>query len=134
MDITYGVPRGFVLGPLLFIIYANDLPGALIESKCILFVDDTTVYYSSKNITNIFHKINNYLNSLEDYFMASKLSLNISKINYMVFPLEATKHENFNNEIINKVNKVQFLGMIIDEKLTWREHINYRCNTMSSGL
>jgi len=134
MDITYGVPRGFVLGPLLFIIYTNDLPDALIESKCILFADDTTVYYSSKNITNIFHKINNYLNSLEDYFMASKLSLNISKINYMVFPLEATKHENFNNEIINKVNKVQFLGMIIDEKLTWREHINYRCNTMSSGL
>ena len=134
MDITYGVPRGFVLGPLLFIIYTNDLPDALIESKCILFADDTTVYYSSKNITNIFHKINNYLNSLEDYFMASKLSLNISKINYMVFPLEATKHENFNNEIISKVNKVQFLGMIIDEKLTWREHINYRCNTMSSGL
>ena len=98
------------------------------------FADDTTVYYSSKNITKIFHKINNDLNSLEDYFMASKLSLNISKINYMVFPLEATKHENFNNEIINKVNKVQFLGMIIDEKLTWREHINYRCNTMSSGL
>ena len=72
MDITYGVPRGFVLGPLLFIIYTNDLPDALIESKCILFADDTTVYYSSKNITNIFHEINNDLNSLEDCFRVNK--------------------------------------------------------------
>ena len=82
MDITYGVPRGFVLGPLLFIIYANDLPGALIESKCILFVDDTTVYYSSKNITNIFHKINNDLNSREHInYCCNKISSGLYAIN-----------------------------------------------------
>jgi len=56
----------------------------------------------------------------------------------MIFPGQPTKHENFslkiNNEIINKVNKVKCLGMIIDEKLTWREYINYCCNKMSSGL
>ena len=116
MDITRGVLQGSELGLVLFIIYTNDLPNALIESKRILFADDTTVYYSSRNITNIFHKINNDLNSLEDWFMANKLSLNISKTNYMVFPAQPTKHENLSLKI-NKVNKVKLLGMIIDKKI-----------------
>jgi hypothetical protein len=138
MEMTCGVPQGSVLGPLLFIIYTNDLPNALINCKCILFADDTTVYYSSKNVTHIFDNINKDLNSLEDWFKANKLSLNISKTHYMIFPGQPTKHENLslkiNNEIINQVHKVKFLGMIIDENLTWQEHINYCSNKMSSGL
>jgi hypothetical protein len=96
------------------------------------------VYYSSKNVTHIFDNINKDLNSLEDWFKANKLSLNISKTHYMIFPGQPTKHENLslkiNNEIINQVHKVKFLGMIIDENLTWQEHINYYSNKMSSGL
>ena len=138
MEMTCGVPQGSVLGPLLFIIYTNDLPNALIHSNCILFADDTTVYYSSKHIPDIFDKINKDLDSLEDWFKANKLSLNISKTHYMIFPGQPNNHKNLslkiNNEIINQVSKIKFLGMIIDENFTWLEHINYCSNKLSSGL
>ena len=69
-DVTCGVPQGSVLGPLLFIIYTNDLPKSLSHSKSILFADDTTIYSTSQN---------------PDWFCANKLSLNAQKTNFMVF-------------------------------------------------
>ena len=138
LEITCGVPQGSVLGPLLFIIYTNDLPNSLAHSKCIIFADDTTVYYSSEDPEYLFYKLNEDLKSLTDWFKANKLSLNIGKTNYMIFQ---GKHYNFDNltlqindEEINKVTKVKFLGLIIDENLTWQEHIQYCKNKISSGL
>ena len=77
--------RGSVLGPLLFIIYTNDLPDSLDGAKSILFVDDTTIYISSNNITNLYRDMNIKLDNLTDWFRANKLSLNITKTNYMIF-------------------------------------------------
>ena len=85
MDIQWGVPQGSVLGPLLLIIYTNDLPNSLRHSKCILFADDTTIYYSAKELTDIYNKINYDLAATADWFKANKLTLNISKTNYVIF-------------------------------------------------
>jgi hypothetical protein len=63
-----GVPQGSVLGPLLFIIYTNDLPGCLNLTKSILFADDTTVYLSSKNISYLYTAMNNEFLKLTDWF------------------------------------------------------------------
>ena len=85
-NISFGVPQGSVLGPLLFIIYTNDLPTCLALSKCILFADDTTIYLSSSNINDLYDSLNHDLDIVSDWFKANKLSLNITKIiTYMVF-------------------------------------------------
>ena len=73
--------RGSFWDPLLFIIYTNDLPLSLTDTKATLFADDTTLYTSSKQLDEPFHKINHDLDCLCDWFKANKLSLNIAQTN-----------------------------------------------------
>ena len=81
MEIQCGVPQGSVLGPLLFIIYTNDLPNVLTKTKCILFADDTTIYLSLDRIDEMYQIMNDELLNLTDWFKANKLSLNVSMWN-----------------------------------------------------
>ncbi len=76
-----GVPQGSVLGPLLFIIYTNDLPNCLTLTKAILFADDTTIFLSSPDKRFLYESVNNDLHSLAEWFQTNKLSLNVSKTN-----------------------------------------------------
>ena len=125
--IECGVPQGSVLGPLLFIIYTNDLPDTLNLVKSILFADDTTLYYSYPNIPHLYETMNKELDNLTDWFCANKLSLNVSKTNYMIFsninPQQHSMEIKLTNKIITKTNCVKFLGVFIDENLKWNEHI-----------
>jgi len=137
-NLTTGVPQGSVLGPLLFIIYTNDLPNTLTHSKCILFADDTTIFYSSKNLNELFNNIKSDLNVVTDWFKANKLTLNISKTNYILF--SRSRNTNFiippiiiGNEQIQKVAHIKFLGIIIDEKFDWHKHIEFCQNKIASG-
>jgi len=137
-NIPCGVPQGSVLGPLLFIIYTNDLPNCLSLCKAILFADDTTVYLSSSDTNYLYRSVNNDLESLKDWFRANKLSLNISKTNYVLFRHNETYTPSnltikIGNELIESKSVVKFLGMYIDYKLEWHEHIKCIKNKMSSG-
>jgi len=139
-DVTCGVPQGSVLGPLLFIIYANDLPNSLSHSQCILFADDTTIYHSNQNDNNLCTDIENDLNILAQWFYANKLSLNVQKTNLIVF---RPKHSAINGDArismklgahhITSVSSVKFLGVYIDDGLEWTEHINHVVKRISSG-
>ena len=72
LDITCGVPQGSVLGPLLFIVYTNDLPDCIEGAETILFADDTTICQSSDNIEFLYHSMNDNLDRLTDWFKANK--------------------------------------------------------------
>ena len=138
MDIQWGVPQGSVLGPLLFIMYTNDLPISLRHSKCILFADDTTIYYSAKELPIYTTKLTMILQQQLTDWTANKLTLNISKTNYAIFSGSIDAHSmnlslQIGNEYISKVQHVTFLGVIIDEKLNWNKHIENCKNKLSSG-
>ena len=125
---THGVPQGSILGPLLFIIYINDLPNAISVGKSILFADDTTLYFSNTSIHNVVTNINNSLNGLFEWLKVNRLSLNVSKTPYIIFSLTYLRLPDkltlqIGDEQIEFVENTQFLGINIDSKLNWTKHI-----------
>ena len=138
--VTCGVPQGSVLGPLLFIIYTNDLPNSLNNSKSILFADDTTIYNSSSDIQSLITSTEIDLLKVADWFRANKLSLNVSKTNFVMFcPKRKSKFHEINtiklgDEIIQRVNNAKFLGLHIDDELLWHTHISHVSRKISSGI
>ena len=80
-----GVPQGSILGPLLFLIYINDLPNANKTLYKILFADDTNLFYSHKNLTHAMQTVNNELNKTSQWLNSNRLSLNVTKTHFMLF-------------------------------------------------
>ena len=85
MDITCGVPQGSVLGPLLFLLYINDLPNISKILNFYLFADDTNIYYESKSLNEIEKTVNKELDKLYLWLNVNRLSLNLDKTNYIIF-------------------------------------------------
>jgi len=139
LTVPCGVPQGSVLGPLLFIIYTNDLPNCLKNSKAILFADDTTIYISSNDTRQLYISANLELQSLTEWFRANKLSLNVAKTHYVFFrcnnadvPMDIDL--NIGDDIIEEAHVAKFLGMFIDSKLDWNVHLDYVKNKLNSSL
>ena len=135
--VTYGTPQGSCLGPLLFLIFCNDLQLHLIHLRAIQFADDTTLYMSHRKVQYLEYCINNDLRRVEDWFWANKLTLNAMKTVAMIFncnkknvnePWDTTKSINsiqlvLNDITIPKVESTKFLGMWIDNRLSWKTHL-----------
>ena len=138
-DVTCGVPQGSILGPVLFLIYINDIVNVSNILFPILFADDSNVFYAGKDPNEMINIMNTELEKLSIWLKANKLSLNVKKTHYMFF-CPPRKNVSFSNKLliegesITQVSETKFLGIMVDAKLSWSNHINYISKKISKGI
>lgn len=138
-NIKCGVPQGSILGPLLFLLYINDLCKVSKVLDMILFADDTNIFYSHQDPNYLMEIVNSELKKLTSWFQANKLSINVKKSNFVIFKPRQNRQTldlNFtiSNYAIDRVNEVVFLGVILDEHLSWKSHIHSVTRKVSKAI
>ena len=142
-NLLYGVPQGSILGPLLFLIYINDLPNCLKFTTPCLYADDTQIFTSSLDIAVLANNINSGLRNLSNWLTVNKLQFHPLKTKLMVVGstyILNTKSGDLSNVISidnNLVSRVTFnkcLGVLLDEKLTFETHIDYICKKACADI
>jgi len=138
LNIQYGVPQGSVLGPILFLIFVNDFCDGSFNGHLTAFADDTALSYSAETFDELHYKMQSDLNRISLWFSCNKLSLNVSKTVYIIFSLSLSSrfdlplkyhkigcnHYFCNCEIIKQCEYTKYLGLQLDENLSWKKHIN----------
>ena len=135
-----GVPQGSILGPLLFMIYINDLPQVVSKASVMLYADDTAIMYSDSNIVNVESTLNEELDAINSWLKLNKLTLNASKTQCMTVgsPRKLTTVENIQLQIdqvpLEKVTVCKYLGIWMDENLSWHKHVQGLVSKISCRL
>ena len=124
--VSYGTPQGSCLGPLIFLIFINDLHRHLVHSSAKLFADDTTLHKTHRNLTYLKWCLEDDLSTLSDWFAANKLTLNLGKTVCVLFQKNNNKKEielKVKDMLIQSQLVTKFLGMWLDQTLSWHSHI-----------
>ena len=144
-SINCGVPQGSILGPLLYLIYVNDIQYAC-TGNILSFADDTTLYLSNSNINTLYKDANMHINNLFIWFCSNKLSLNANKTKYILLRPKRSKHniENMTLAIdeipLKRIGEncdekfTKFLGLYFDENLTFKNHITQVNSKISRAI
>ena len=134
--ITCGVPQGSILGPLLFILYINDIVSASSLLHFILFADDTNLFFSCHNLDTLARTVNAELDRISIWFKCNKLSLNVVKTNVMFFGHKRCKVYPtilIDGIPLDRVEHTKFLGVVVDARVTWKNHIAVVATRISRG-
>ena len=132
-------PKGQSLVLYYSLIYMNDICNVYEMLFCILYADDTTVINKDKEISILLKTLKVELEKLSIWLKANKLSLNAQKTYYLVFhrakiKLKIKADVIMNGSLLNRANQVKYLGIIIDHKLNWVQHITYVKNKIAKGV
>lgn len=126
-----GVPQGSVLGPILFILYINDIVKVIKKCSIQMFADDTLIYFMADDIVEVYNTINMELQNISRWLNENNLKLNLEKTKYMIVNnrYNVPNDDNFNISVdgynIEKVSKYKYLGIIIDHNLSFNDHADY---------
>ena len=127
-EIVTGVPQGSILGPLLFIIYINDISKATPFFNTIIYADDTTLLTHLQCTSNCINNINSELENISNWFRCNKLSINSDKSKFMLFHTPQRKVEVpqlfMQGSQLQCVNEFNFLGLMVHKNMKWDSHIN----------
>ena len=136
-----GVPQGSVLGPLLLLLYVNDLCRSSDKLSFYLFADDTNLLYADRDINSLERVINAELSKVQEWLVANKLTLIDKKSNFVIFhPYQKLDRDVIlkifdidNNEfvLLDQKTYMKYLGILIDSNLTWKYHISYITSKIS---
>lgn len=137
-DFVCGVPQGSTLGPLLFLLYINDLPNAADDVTSIMFADDTSIFLCGNDLNCMVANMNQALDNIHLWLCANKVALNVDKTKAMLFTHQQRTNMNhpvcIDGQVISFVKDIIFLGVALDEKLTWKQHIDSTSKKVSRTI